>query len=70
MAPQSGQGKKESVIWAVIQLGFPGSEAARHFHISGRKAGDGCKIIYVREFLTEKLGGVNEKFQHQNRTPD
>ena len=34
MAPQSGQGKKESVIRTVVQLGFSASEAARRFHVS------------------------------------
>ena len=38
MAPQSGQGKKESVIWAVVQLGFLASEAARCFHVSEMSA--------------------------------
>ena len=38
MAPQSGQGKKESVIWTVVQLGFSASEAARHFNVSERSA--------------------------------
>ena len=52
---------KESVIRAVIQLGFSTSEAARRFHVSEM----GAKIIDVREFLAEKLEG---KFQHQNRT--
>ena len=36
MAPQSGQGKKESVIRVVIQFDFSASEAARRFHVSGR----------------------------------
>ena len=36
MAPQSGQGKKESVglIRTVVQLGFLASEAAKRFHVS------------------------------------
>ena len=38
MAPQTGQGKKERVKRAVIQLGFQASEAARRFHVSGRRA--------------------------------
>ena len=36
MAPQSDQGTKESVIRAVVQLGFSASEAARRFHVSER----------------------------------
>ena len=38
MAPHSGQGKKESVIRAVVQLGFSASEAARRFHVAERSA--------------------------------
>ena len=38
MVPQSGQGKKESVIRPVIHLAFSASEAARRFHVSGRTA--------------------------------
>ena len=29
--------------------------------------GGGCKIIDVQEFLTEKLGVVDGKFQHQKK---
>ena len=38
MAPPSGQGKKESIIRAVVQLGFSASEAARRFQVSERSA--------------------------------
>ena len=38
MAPQSGQGKKESVIRAVVQLGFAASKASRRFHVPERSA--------------------------------
>ena len=34
MAPQSGQGKKESVIRIVVQFGFSTYEAARRSHVS------------------------------------
>ena len=36
MAPQSGQGKKESVVRNVIQLCFSASKAVGYFHVSER----------------------------------
>ena len=70
MAPQSGQGKKESVIRAVIQLGFPASKAARCFHISGRTARRWVQNYLCLRILTEKLGVTDGRFHHQNRMPD
>ena len=70
MAPQKGQGKKESVTRAAIQLGFRHPKLIGVSTFQEKQLGDGCKIIDVREFLTEKLGAVDGKFQHQNRAPD
>ena len=62
MAPQSGQGKEESIVWAVIQLGFPASEAAKRSHVSGRTARRWVQNYRCSGILTEKLGVVVGKF--------
>ena len=61
------QGKKEIVIWAVIHHGFLASKAAGISKFQKRQLGDRCKIINVWEFLAEKLGVVDGKFQHQKK---
>ena len=70
MASQSGQGKKESVIQRVVQLGFSASEAARSFHVSERLAWRWVQNYRRSGNFGQKAVVVVGKFQHKNRTPD